>query len=122
MVTIGGSLTGGCQIIVRAPGLTVTPSTAQLSLLIGNCCEIANGSWTATQIYIAEPSFTPPFPTGNPFPASTLNPEQVTLFTYVSNSLPPSPIWNCSPCPFTLPGTPTNQPLPAGQQFTLSLS
>ena len=126
LVTIGGFLAGGCQIIVRAPNLPIPTGTTLLSLLIGNCCEIdvANGSWSQDQILISEPSFSPPFPTGNPFPASTLNPEQVTLFTFVSNSLPlpPSPIWNCSPCPFTPPGTQTNQPLPAGQQFTLSLS
>ena len=122
LATIGGSLTGGCQIIVRAPNLNAPTGTTLLELLIGNCCEIANGSWTATQIYIAEPSFSPPFPTGNPFPASTLNPEQVTLFTYTNINFPPTPIWNCSPCQFTPPGIPTNQPLPAGQQFTLSLS
>ena len=122
VTTPQGAFGGGCQIIVRAPNLNAPTGTTLLSLLIGNCCEIANGSWTATQIYIAEPSFSPPFPTGNPFPASTLNPEQVTLFTYTNINFPPTPIWNCSPCQFTPPGIPTNQPLPAGQQFTLSLS
>ncbi len=119
VTTPQGTFGGGCQIIVRGNN-TTTPNNTLLTKITGDCCELTGGSWTSQQITILPPSFNPPFPITNPLPA----PETVTLFTYISAPLaPPAPLWRCSPCPFNLTAsTPTNQPLPAGQQFTLTLS
>ena len=111
-----GAFGGGCQIIVRGTNNT-QPNNALLTKLTGDCCVLTGGSWITNILTIGPPTFNVPFPVTNPLTA----PEQVTLFTYVSNN-PPTPIWDCSPCPYTTAGIPTNQPLPAGQQFTLSLS
>jgi len=118
VTTPQGAFGGGCQIIVRGTN-NPQPNNILLTKLTGDCCVLTGGTWTTTPLTIGPPTFNVPFPVTNPLTA----PEQVTLFTYTNNSFPPSPIWNCSPCPFNFTGsTPTNQPLPAGQQFTLSLS